>query len=65
MKILPSMLSVESENDFNMNKRTTKPTMTSKDSDQSVHSHSMARDLVHSSLNSLEAVEGKCDQQRL
>ena len=44
----------------------TKPTIdlhvTSKDSDQPVHPPSMARVLVHPSLDSLEAVEGPWDQ---
>ena len=39
--------------------------MTSKDSNQPVHPHSMTRVLVHLSLDSLEAVEGTCHQQRL
>ena len=37
----------------------------SKDSDQPVHPPSVERVLVHSSFNSLEAVEGTCDQRRL
>ena len=37
----------------------------SKDLDQPVHPPSMARALVYSSLDSLEAVEGTCDQRRL
>ena len=37
--------------------------MTSKDTDQPVHQLSMTRVLVYPSLNSLEAVEGKCDQR--
>ena len=39
--------------------------VTSKDSDQLVHPHSMARGLVYSSLDRLETVEGTCDQLRL
>ena len=42
-----------------------KTCMTSKDSDQPAHPPSMARVLVYPSLNSLNAVEGTCDQQRL
>ena len=38
--------------------------VTSKDSDQPEHPSSMARVLVYSSLDSLEAVEGSCDQRR-
>ena len=41
-----------------------KSCVTSKDSDQPVHPPSMARAPVYSSLDSLEAVEGTCDQQR-
>ena len=33
--------------------------------DQPVQPHSMARVLVYSSLNSLRALEGTCDHQRL
>ena len=43
----------------------TKPTIrrvTSKITDQPVHPSSMARLLVYPSLDSLEAVEGTCDQ---
>ena len=36
--------------------------VTSKDSDQPVHPPSMAKALVYSSLDSLEAVEGTCDR---
>ena len=39
--------------------------VTSKDSDQSIHSPSMAMVLIYPSLDSLETVEGMCDQQRL
>ena len=39
--------------------------VTSKDSDQPVHPPSMARVLVHPSMDSPEAVEGTCDQWRL
>ena len=42
-----------------------KTCLTSKDSDQSVHPLSMARVLVYSSLDSLEALKGTFDQQRL
>ena len=42
-----------------------KTCLTSKDSDQPVHPPSMARVLVYPYLDSLEAVEGTCDQQRL
>ena len=42
-----------------------KTCMTSKDSDQPVHPPSMAKVLIYLSLASLEAVEGRCDQQRL
>ena len=37
----------------------------SKDSDKPIDPPSMARVLVYSSLDSLEAVEGTCDQQNL
>ena len=39
--------------------------VTSKDSDQPVRPSSMARVLVYLSFDSLEAVEGICDQRRL
>ena len=39
--------------------------VTSKDSDELVHPHSMTRVLVHPTLDSPEAVEGTCNQQRL
>ena len=39
--------------------------VTSKDLDQPVHPPSMARILVYPSLDSLESVDGTCDQQRL
>ena len=39
--------------------------VTSKDSDQPVYPPSTARALIYPSLDSLEAVEGTCDQQRL
>ena len=42
-----------------------KTCVTSKDSDQPVHPSSLATVLVYFSLNSLEAVEGTCDQRRL
>ena len=42
-----------------------KTCFTSKDLDQPVHQPSMSRVLVYPSLDSLEAVEGACDQQRL
>ena len=42
-----------------------KTCMTSKDSDQPVHSPGKARVLVYSSLNRQEAVEATCDQRRL
>ena len=42
-----------------------KTRVTSKVSDQPVHPPSMARVLVYSSLDSLKAVEGTCDQRRL
>ena len=48
-----------------LSQRTTKPCETSKDSDQPVHPPSMARVLVHHSLDSLEAVESTCDKRRL
>ena len=42
-----------------------KTCVTSKDSDQHVHTPSMARVLVYPSLDSPEAVEGNYDQRRL
>ena len=39
--------------------------MTSRDSDQPVHSSNMSRVLVYPYLDSLEVVEGTCDQRRL
>ena len=42
-----------------------KTCVTSKDSNQPVHPPSMARVLVHHSLDCPEAVEGTCDQRRL
>ena len=39
--------------------------VTSKGSDQPVYPHSMARVLIYHSLDSLEAIEGTCDQRRL
>ena len=42
-----------------------KTCVTSKDSDQHIHPPSMAKVHVHSSLDSMEAVEGTWDQQRL
>ena len=38
--------------------------VTSKDPDQRVHPPSMARVLIYPPLDSPEAVEGTCDQQR-
>ena len=51
-----------------MSQHMTKPTVrpvTSKDSDQPIHSPNMTRVLVHPSQDSLEAVEEACNQQRL
>ena len=42
-----------------------KTCVTSKHSDKPVHLLSIARVLVYSSLNSLGAIEGTCDQRRL
>ena len=42
-----------------------KTCVTSKDSDQPVHPPSMARVPVYPTLESLELVEGTCDQRRL
>ena len=42
-----------------------KTCMTSKDSYQPVHPSSTARVLVYLSLDSLDAIEGTCDQRRL
>ena len=39
-----------------------KTCVTNKDSDQPVHTPAIARFLVYPSLDSLEAVEGTCDQ---
>ena len=39
--------------------------VTNKDSNQSVYPPSMAIVLVHPSLDSLESVEGTCEQRRL
>ena len=53
---------------IDMSQRTTKPTIrrvTSRDSDQPVDPPSKASVLVYPSLDSLEAVEGTCDQRRL
>ena len=47
------------------NKTYNKTGSTSKDSDQSVHPHSMARVFVYISLDSPECVEWTCDQRRL
>ena len=47
------------------NKTYNKTCVTSKDSDQPVHLPSIAVVLVYPSLDSREAVEGTCDQQRL
>ena len=41
-----------------------KTCVTREDSDQPIHPPTMARVPVHPSLDSLEAVEGICDQQR-
>ena len=42
-----------------------KTCVTSKDLDWPVHPSSMARVILHPSLDNLEAVEGTCDQRRL
>ena len=42
-----------------------KTCVTIKDSNQPIHPSSMARLLFYTSLDSPEAVEGTCDQQRL
>ena len=42
-----------------------KTCMTSKELDQPANPPSMARVFVHSSFDSVEAVEGTCDQRRL
>ena len=42
-----------------------KTCVTSKDSNQPVRPPDVARFLLYSSLNSLEAVEGTCEQRRL
>ena len=47
------------------NKTYNKTCVTSKDSDQHVHPSHMARFLVYPSLDSLKAVEGTGNQQRL
>ena len=47
------------------NKTNNKTCVTSKDSDKSVHPPSMARIFVYLSLDSLKAVQGTGDQQRL
>ena len=47
------------------NKTYNKACVTSKESDHSVHPHSMIRVLVYPSLVIPEAIEGTCDQQRL
>ena len=47
------------------NKTYSKTFVTYKDSDQCVNPSSMARVLVHPPLDSPEAVEDTCDQQRL
>ena len=50
---------------FHMSQRTIKPTIScKKNSDQPVHPPSMAVVLLYPSLDSLETVEGTCDQQR-
>ena len=43
----------------------TKPCVTSKDSDHPVHLPSMAKVLLYTSLASLKAIEGTCDQRKL
>ena len=48
-----------------LDKTYNKTYVTRKDSDQAVQPPCMARLLVHSSLDSLEAVEGTCNQRRL
>ena len=53
------------KNELAQDKTYNKTCVTSKDSDQPIHSPSIARVLVYSSLNSLETVEGTCYQQRL
>ena len=52
-------------NELTHDKTYNKKCMTSKDSAQPVHPPSMARVLVHLSLNNSEAVEGVCNQRRL
>ena len=47
------------------NKTYSKTCVTSKDSDQPVHSPSIARVLVYPSLDGVDAIEGTCDQRIL
>ena len=62
MKFQPDIINRnEPANDKTYNKTC----VTSKDSDQPVHSPSMARVLFYPSLDSLNAEEGTCDQGRL
>ena len=58
--ILVELILIEPAHDKTYNKTC----VTSKDSDQPVHTPSMARVLVYPSLKSLEPVEGTCDQRR-
>ena len=48
-----------------LNKTYNKTSVTSKDSDKTKHHHSPARVLVYPALDSLAAVDGTCNQQRL
>ena len=59
--ISPYMYLYEPADDKNYNKTY----VISKDSYQPVHPPNMARILVHPSLDSMEAIEGTCNQQRL
>ena len=63
----PRVLVEKQENLFEPahDKTDNKTCVTSKDSDQHVHPSRIASVLVYSCLNSLEAVEGTCDQRRL
>ena len=56
---------MQPENEPAHDKTQNKTWVTSKDLDQPVHPPSMARVLVYPSFDSLEAVEGTCDQRRL
>ena len=60
-----SSISNKSRMSQSMTKTYNKTCVTSKDSDQPVHPTSMARLFVSPSLDSLEDVEGICDQLRL